>query len=749
MFTRTKSLPQRIIVLLIFRCALIAHAQEFAGGTGEPNDPYRIATAEQLISIGSDPNLLDKHFILLNDIDLDPNLPGGQVFTRAVIAPTTSSKASFGSGVHFTGSFDGRGHAVSNLKIRADGAYYLGLFGYIGEQAVVRDLRIVDADVSSGSDCGALTGRNEGHIIRCYARSRVSGGGYVGALVGYNDGGEIIDCRAEGEVTAVESVGGLVGENWDGIILDSHASSRVISRWHANYGGIGGLVGWNWGHIVNCRASGDVSALALMENGGGLVGINYGHVLNCHATGNVSAPRGMYLGGLVGENTWLIVHSYATGNVWGGTSAYGTRGGKPAGSQALGGLVGWNRDGGHVYACYASGDVSGDDGSSRLGGLVGSQGAAVLDSYCVGRVLAGQNNTAVGGLAGSGGSGTRASFWDIEASGLAESAGGTGLTTAQMQDAATFLAAGWDWVGEHASGMVDPWFIPEGGGYPMLTFQSDAFQPHQLDGSGTTDDPYRIVTAEDLAAINHYDLTGCYRLEADVNLAAIAWKESPIRYFNGRLDGAGRTLFNLRIQGDYCLGLFGILDQNASVVSLGIRNANIMGKDALGMLADRNWGRIVACHATGVVNGIDGIGGLIGSNGGNISDSYVIGEVTAVASTGVGGLTGWNCGSISRCYAGVHVTSTESVQGYENVTGGLVGDNSGISFLYPRGQVYDSYFLIDIEGGGPDNGFGVPLTDAQMKQQASFVGWDFENVWIICEGKGYPRLRWEQVKCGP
>ena len=35
----------------------------FAGGTGEPNDPYQIATADQLISIGSDPNLLDKHYL--------------------------------------------------------------------------------------------------------------------------------------------------------------------------------------------------------------------------------------------------------------------------------------------------------------------------------------------------------------------------------------------------------------------------------------------------------------------------------------------------------------------------------------------------------------------------------------------------------------------------------------------------------------------------------------------------------------
>ena len=40
----------------------------FAGGTGEPNDPYQIVTAGQLTAIGSDPNLLDKHFVLVADI---------------------------------------------------------------------------------------------------------------------------------------------------------------------------------------------------------------------------------------------------------------------------------------------------------------------------------------------------------------------------------------------------------------------------------------------------------------------------------------------------------------------------------------------------------------------------------------------------------------------------------------------------------------------------------------------------------
>ena len=42
---------------------------------------------------------------------------------------------------------------------------------------------------------------------------------------------------------------------------------------------------------------------------------------------------------------------------------------------------------------------------------------------------------------------------------------------------------------------------------------------------------------------------------------------------------------------------------------------------------------------------------------------------------------------------------------------------------------------------------GLALTAVQMKQQASFADWDFDETWAICEGKDYPRLRWEDLPC--
>jgi len=62
-------------------------------------------------------------------------------------------------------------------------------------------------------------------------------------------------------------------------------------------------------------------------------------------------------------------------------------------------------------------------------------------------------------------------FWDIQTSGQAASAGGTGKTTAEMQTASTFLDAGWDFVDETANGMEDIWWIDEGKDYPRLWWE--------------------------------------------------------------------------------------------------------------------------------------------------------------------------------------------------------------------------------------------------------------------------------------
>ena len=75
MATARVSRVLRIISLSVAICLLSFPAYaKYSGGTGEPNDPYQIATAEDLMLLGDSPEDYDKHFILTADIDLDPNL---------------------------------------------------------------------------------------------------------------------------------------------------------------------------------------------------------------------------------------------------------------------------------------------------------------------------------------------------------------------------------------------------------------------------------------------------------------------------------------------------------------------------------------------------------------------------------------------------------------------------------------------------------------------------------------------------
>jgi len=91
-------------------------------------------------------------------------------------------------------------------------------------------------------------------------------------------------------------------------------------------------------------------------------------------------------------------------------------------------------------------------------------------------------NLSVGGLVGvSSNVSITNSFWDTETSGQATSDGGTGKTTAEMRDIATFtdtetegLDEAWDIITVGGPGIRNPsyiWNIVNGVTYPFLSWQ--------------------------------------------------------------------------------------------------------------------------------------------------------------------------------------------------------------------------------------------------------------------------------------
>jgi len=256
------------------------------------------------------------------------------------------------------------------------------------------------------------------------------------------------------DVTGARSVGGLAGTN-HGTVSDCYSTGVL-----RNTRQVGGLVGGNGGTITDSYSTASVSGFHLV---GGLVGGNVATVTHSYSMGEVSGDQNS-VGGLVGGNTGMISYCYSTGSV--------------SGLNWVGGLVGSNQDGSAVTDCYSTGSVS---GNQYVGGLLGSNGGSASNSYSIGSVT---GSLEVGGLVGRNGvDGTVSdSFWDVETSGMDESAGGTGKSTEEMMSIVTFtdtetegLDEPWD-IMAVASGDTNTayvWNIVDGLAYPFLSWQSD------------------------------------------------------------------------------------------------------------------------------------------------------------------------------------------------------------------------------------------------------------------------------------
>jgi len=260
----------------VITCAicLTSLASAYSGGSGTPEDPFEIASVQDLIDLGNEPNDYDKHFVLVADIDMDPNLPEGKVFDRAVIAPDTDSSYNF-QGARFSGTFDGQGYAIWNLHIQGDDENdYIGLFGLSDKRAVLTNLGIKAAHIKgAGRYVGAMIGENQGRITSCYSTGTVSGDNHVGGMVGAN---------RKGTITLSYSASAVNGNIW-----------------------IGGLAGYNEGSLNLCYCMGIATADQVV---GGLVGLNYrGLVSSSFCTGEVSGND--KAGGFVGQNMSGVIIS--------------------------------------------------------------------------------------------------------------------------------------------------------------------------------------------------------------------------------------------------------------------------------------------------------------------------------------------------------------------------------------------------------------------------------------------------------
>ena len=324
-------------------------------GSGTALDPFLIATAADLQAIGTGIYTFSSHYLQVADIDWATH--SNEFFTT------------IGGTIYFTifsGTYDGNGFSIHNLKITGT-SEYIALFGY-PEGATLKNINFVNAQITGQNYCAILAGRAGLNTIikNCTATGTVTGTGqYVGGLVGLSSTCYMEYCNANCTVQGSKSVGGIVGHmQTTSKCYRCYSSGSVVVTGTTALGGgfVGALLGTC--SLVECYSISNISGIGYRT--GGLVGntSDLSIVQDCYAMGTVHTDTAetSHSGGLIGTSFGPHVrNSYSTG------APTGT-------STTKGGLRG--------YAAYTAGTCYWDKETSGMTGTTGSgTGKTTLEMY--------------------------------------------------------------------------------------------------------------------------------------------------------------------------------------------------------------------------------------------------------------------------------------------------------------------------------------------------------------------------------
>ncbi len=336
-------------------------------------DSYTITTAEQLAGLAHlvDASAFDGHSVSFEgktiylgaDIDLSSVCGSASRTSWLPIGYSNTSYASY----PFKGTFDGQGHAISNLYVSYDDAHEsgdsfaylpcLGLFGYVKGATLTNFTLTGTVDGSS---------RGSGSVY------------YAGGVAGFCESSTFSNIHCLTDVESDRCAGGIFGETYTSYGASSSFTDLVYSGTvkstnsfydrAGDAGGIGGfIINANGGTdtMENCVNEGTVSTSSSVAHAGGILGSTspfYGayDISGCVNTGTVSAPNAEGSGGIVGllgGQGGQVTSCYNRGNVKGGSA---------------GGIVGiLASDQPSVTHTYSTGKV---DGSVNEGGIIGASG---------------------------------------------------------------------------------------------------------------------------------------------------------------------------------------------------------------------------------------------------------------------------------------------------------------------------------------------------------------------------------------
>ena len=639
---------------------------DFAGGTGTEVNPYQVATAAQLDKVR---DYLDKHFIQMADI----NLGVAPWNTGAGWVPIGTSETPF------TGSYDGNGKTINNLKIDRPDQDDIGLFGK--NSGTISNVSLVNIEISGNGNVGGLIGHNEDGIVtgsNVAGSVTASGGIGVGGLIGANDEySEVTGCFSTGAVSSSNSyyIGGLIGRNYNSPVTGSYSTSSV-SGGTGSISYAGGLVGTNYNStITNCYATGDVTGNG--EYAGGLVGTNSsGMIINCYATGAVMGI-GTYIGGLVGGDfSGTVSNSYWDIDTSGrSTSAGGT---------------------GYTTSAMiretSSVPIYEDWDFLNIWAIEAGESYPYLQWQ-------GNENIPYPPSPFTGGSGTDADPYQV-------------ATADQLNKVRNYLDAHFIQTADIDLGLA-PWNEGEGwepiGGWSnglAGSYNGNGFIIENLTIDYEGSSSYKSLFQE----LAHDGLIENVQLK-NVNVKGNSYVSALVAYQRGGeirncfTEGTIRANNNM---GGLVAGSDGLITgsySSGSVIALNITGNNYYFGGLVGRLSGTN-AKIYNSYSTADVLGDHTVGGLVGTAWGHsISNSYSIGKVSGTARTG-----------------------------------GLIGQKSDVMIV---NNSYWDIVTSEQSSSDGGTGYVTSAMILETNSVPIYIDWDFTNTWTIEADESYPYLQWQ------
>ncbi|WP_342549058.1 chitobiase/beta-hexosaminidase C-terminal domain-containing protein [Paenibacillus sp. FSL P2-0089] len=216
----------------------------------------------------------------------------------------------------FTGVFDGQGHTINGLSLKASGQQNAGFIK--DNRGQLLNVNFTGAELSSAVNLGVAAGINHtGAVIRNVKVSgSVAGSAAAGGAVGVNQG-TLEKVTNEGvKLAGAGRIGGIAGSN-AGVIHQAVSKGNIDVSSALAAGGIAGENSAE-GSINESLVYGDIRVASAQAIAGGISGLNAGEIKNSYSAATVLA-EGMstaWAGGIAGlAESGSIITSLNTGEV--------------------------------------------------------------------------------------------------------------------------------------------------------------------------------------------------------------------------------------------------------------------------------------------------------------------------------------------------------------------------------------------------------------------------------------------------